>query len=137
MINFLERCRVNGVAPNDNNAFPLLYGTATAASVVHSLAGVTNKCWCVGKFGLLFSYAGGTFSSGTIRFETSPDGAAWTTRLELDVAAAGLGPVPFPVPMKFALGEHVRITLTSGGASVVGKLILAHYWSESVDDPVA
>lgn len=134
MPNQLTRCRVDGTTPV--YPFPVLHDTATGDDAVLTLAAVTDKCWCIGNFGLLFSYADGTFGLGGLTIEISADGSSWLPRITHGIAAAGLGPVPFHKVLKFPPSYHVRITLLNGGTGVVGELSLIDYWNESDTDPV-
>jgi hypothetical protein len=84
---------------------------AAAAGQAHVLAGVVS------------SYDAAP-TGGTL---TIADG---TTTLAWSVTAAGPAPVTFPVPLRFAVGAQVTVTLAAGGSGVTGKLSLLGHWKE-------
>lgn len=116
------RCKADPAA-----RFPIAYATGTNTNVDITLPAVPNQCWVIGVGGMLFSYQGGTPSGG---IDVS-EGAGYTTVFSFDVTSAGFGPVPYHKPLKFKLGEQVRIRLRDGGAGIVGKLTILDRWLES------
>lgn len=107
--------------------FPITYGTGTHADVDITLPATTGQCWVIGVGGLIFSYKGGTPDGGV----DVTEGAGFTTVFSFDITGSGFGPVPYNKPLKFKVGDQVRIRLRDAGASLVGKLTLLDYWLES------
>lgn len=96
-------------APASNTA--AVVTLAAAAGQAHILAGLVS------------SYDGSP-TAGTL---TITDG---TTTFVWSVTAAGPAPVSFPVPLRFAVGAGVTVTLSAGGSGVTGKLNLLGHWKE-------
>lgn len=118
-----SRCKVDPTSRH-----PVQYGTGTDANVDITLPATAGQCWVIGQNGVKFSYGAGTLSGGGMDFTY---GAGNTTAFSFDVTSNGYGPDPLHKPLKFPVGQAVRVRLRAGGAGVVGKLTLLDYWLES------
>lgn len=97
------------------------YATATHAAAVITIPAPASP-YSVVLSGVAWSYSGGT-PAGSI---TVADGG--NTVFSQDISAAGLGSIAFNPPRRFSKATAVVVTLSDGGASVVGKVnVLGRY----------
>ena len=99
--------------PAANTAAIVTY--AGAAGLKHALTGIA------------WSYSG-TPVSGSVTIE---DGAG-TPILQLDILHSGYGDIQFVRPIKSSAAHLAMvITLTPGGAGVIGKMNVINHWTEA------
>jgi hypothetical protein len=98
------------------------YATATNASAIVTYAAVAGQSNVIS--GIAFSYSG-TPVGGSL---TIADGA--TTVFSIDVISGGAGFIPFNPPVRGTTNTALTITLSGGGAGVVGKVSVLGRWTE-------
>ena len=78
--------------------------------------------------GLAWSYSG-TPTTGRLTI-TVGTASPIATVFDIDIRAAGPDSIVFFVPLRFAVGQQVTITLAAGASGVTGRLNVLGHWTE-------
>jgi hypothetical protein len=75
--------------------------------------------------GVAWSYDVAPAAATTLTIVTGAD-----TIFQIHITAAGPGFIPFSPGLAGIRGQHMRVTLATGGAGVTGRLNILGYWQE-------